>query len=109
MKPTIKPKNACFSSGPCAKHPGYSIEELKDAPLGRSHRSSLGKRKLVESIDRTKKMLGLPPDYLVGIVPASDTGAFEMVMWSLLGPRGVDVFVWESFSKGWATDIQKTA
>jgi len=107
MKPTVKPKNACFSSGPCAKHPGYSIEELKDSPLGRSHRSSLGKRKLAESIDRTKKILGLPSDYLVGIVPASDTGAFEMVMWSLLGPRGVDVFVWESFSKGWATDIQK--
>jgi len=107
MKPTVKPKNACFSSGPCAKYPGYSIEELKGSPLGRSHRSSLGKRKLAESIDRTKKMLGLPPDYLVGIVPASDTGAFEMAMWSLLGPRSVDVFVWESFSKGWATDIQK--
>ena len=107
MKPTVKPKNACFSSGPCAKHPGYSLEELKDAPLGRSHRSSLGKGKLAESIDRTKKMLGLPPDYLVGIVPASDTGAFEMALWSLLGPRGVDIFVWESFSKGWATDIQK--
>ena len=107
MKPTVKPKNACFSSGPCAKHPGYSLEELKDVPLGRSHRSSLGKGKLAESIDRTKKLLSLPPDYLVGIVPASDTGAFEMAMWSLLGPRGVDVFVWESFSKGWATDIQK--
>ncbi len=107
MKPNVKPKNACFSSGPCAKHPGYSLEELKDVPLGRSHRSSLGKGKLAESIDRTKKLLSLPPDYLVGIVPASDTGAFEMALWSLLGPRGVDVFVWESFSKGWATDIQK--
>jgi phosphoserine aminotransferase len=107
MKPNIKPKNPCFSSGPCAKHPGYSLDELKDTPLGRSHRSALGKGKLAEAIDKTKAMLGLPEDYLVGIVPASDTGAFEMAMWSLLGPRGVDVFVWESFSKGWATDIQK--
>lgn len=107
MKPTEKPVNPCFSSGPCAKHPGYSIEELRDAPFGRSHRSGLGKGKLAESIDKTKKILGLPEDYLVGIVPASDTGAFEMAMWSMLGPRGVDVFVWESFSKGWATDITK--
>lgn len=107
MKPSLKPKNQCFSSGPCAKHPGFSLEKLKDAPLGRSHRSSLGKGKLKESIEKTKKILGLPPNYRVGIVPASDTGAFEMAMWSLLGPRGVDVFVWESFSKGWATDITK--
>ncbi len=107
MKPTIKPISPNFSSGPCAKHPGFSLDELKDAPLGRSHRSTLGKGKLAESIDRTKKILDLPADYLVGIVPASDTGAFEMAMWSLLGPRGVDVLVWESFSKGWATDIQK--
>jgi phosphoserine aminotransferase len=107
MKPTVKPINPNFSSGPCAKHPGFSLDELKDAPLGRSHRSSLGKSKLAESIEQTKKILDLPSDYLVGIVPASDTGAFEMAMWSLLGPRGVDVLVWESFSKGWATDIQK--
>jgi phosphoserine aminotransferase len=107
MKPTVKPTSPNFSSGPCAKHPGFSLDELKDAPLGRSHRSSLGKGKLAESIDRTKKILDLPADYLVGIVPASDTGAFEMAMWSLLGQRGVDVLVWESFSKGWATDIQK--
>lgn len=107
MKPGLKPKYPFFSSGPCAKHPGFSFDELKDAPLGRSHRSSLGKGKLAESINKTKKILGLPEDYRVGIVPASDTGAFEMAMWSLLGPRGVDVFVWESFSKGWATDIQK--
>ena len=107
MKPTVKPNNSNYSSGPCAKHPGFSLDELKDTPLGRSHRSSLGKSKLAESIERTKKMLDLPADYLVGIVPASDTGAFEMAMWSLLGPRGVDVLVWESFSKGWATDIQK--
>ncbi len=106
MKPKVKPKNNCYSSGPCAKHPDYSLDELKDTPLGRSHRSALGKGKLAESIESTKKILGLPPDYLAGIVPASDTGAFEMAMWSLLGPRGVDVFVWESFSKGWATDIK---
>lgn len=107
MKPNVKPTNPCFSSGPCAKHPGFSLDELKGTPLGRSHRSSLGKAKLKEAIERTKKILGLPPDYIVGIVPASDTGAFEMAMWSLLGPRGVDVFVWESFSKGWSTDIVK--
>jgi len=107
MKPSTKPKNPCFSSGPCAKPPGFSLDKLKDAPLGRSHRSSLGKGKLKEAIERTKAVLGLPEGYRVGIVPASDTGAFEMAMWSLLGPRGVDVFVWESFSKGWATDITK--
>ena len=107
MKPTTKPKNSCFSSGPCAKHPDFSLDELKGTPLGRSHRSSLGKGKLKESIERTKKILNLPADYQVGIVPASDTGAFEMAMWSLLGPRGVDVLVWESFSKGWATDINE--
>jgi len=107
MKPAIKPKCPNFSSGPCAKHPGFSLDELKDTPFGRSHRSSLGKAKLQESIDKTKKVLDLPDDYLVGIVPASDTGAFEMAMWSLLGPRGVDVLVWESFSQGWATDIEK--
>lgn len=107
MKPTLKPKNPCYSSGPCAKHPGFTLNELKDAPLGRSHRSSLGKAKLLEAIEKTKKLLSLPPGYLVGIVPGSDTGAFEMAMWSLLGPRGVDVLVWESFSQGWATDIQK--
>jgi phosphoserine aminotransferase len=105
MKPTIRPKNPNFSSGPCSKHPGYSLDELRDAPLGRSHRSVVGKAKLGEAIEKTKQILGLPPDYRVGIVPASDTGAFEMAMWSLLGPRGVDVFVWESFSKGWSVDI----
>ena len=107
MKPAIKPKCPNFSSGPCAKHPGFSLEELKDTPFGRSHRSALGKGKLQESIEKTKKVLELPEDYLVGIVPASDTGAFEMSMWSLLGQRGVDVLVWESFSQGWATDIEK--
>jgi phosphoserine aminotransferase len=107
MKPTVKPNCPNFSSGPCAKHPGFSLDELKDAPLGRSHRSALGKGKLAEAINKTKEILGLPGDYLVGIVPASDTGAFEMAMWSLLGPRSVDVLHWESFSKGWATDINK--
>jgi phosphoserine aminotransferase len=107
MKPSVKPKSPNFSSGPCAKHPGYSLDELKDAPLGRSHRSALGKGKLAGAIEKTKSLLNLPPEYLVGIVPASDTGAFEMAMWSLLGARPVDVLVWESFSKGWATDISK--
>jgi len=107
MKPTVKPAVPNFSSGPCAKRPGYKLENLKDAPLGRSHRSSLGKAKLKKSIDETKRILEIPEDYLVGIVPASDTGAMEMAMWSLLGPRGVDVFYWESFGKEWANDIQK--
>ncbi|WP_265445009.1 phosphoserine transaminase [Acetivibrio straminisolvens] len=107
MKPTKKPLNPCFSSGPCAKHPGYSIESLKDAPLGRSHRSKLGKAKLYESIAKTKEILKLPDDYRVGIVPGSDTGAFEMLMWNVLGERGVDVICFESFGKGWANDITK--
>lgn len=107
MKPSVKPSNHNYSSGPCSKIPGFSLDLLKDAPLGRSHRSSLGKKKLSDAITRTKKILGLPDDYRVAIVPASDTGAFEMAMWSLLGPRGVDVFAWESFGSGWGTDIQK--
>lgn len=107
MKPVNKPVNPCFSSGPCAKHPGYSIEDLKGAPLGRSHRSSVGKDKLALSITKTKQFLNIPDDYRVGIVPASDTGAFEMLMWSVLGPRPVDVIAFESFGKGWANDIQK--
>ncbi|AEV69740.1 phosphoserine transaminase [Acetivibrio clariflavus] len=106
MKPANKPSNPCFSSGPCAKHPGYTIDELKDAPLGRSHRSSLGKEKLALSIAKTKEILNIPEDYKVGIVPASDTGAFEMLMWNVLGPRPVDVLVFESFGKGWANDIK---
>lgn len=107
MKPSVKPNNPNFSSGPCSKRPGYSLDNLKDAPLGRSHRSSLGKAKLAKAIEKTKEILGVPQNYLVGIVPASDTGAFEMAMWSLLGPIGVDVLYWESFGKGWATDIKK--
>ncbi|MGE5530066.1 MAG: phosphoserine transaminase, partial [Patescibacteria group bacterium] len=105
-KPVRKPKNPNYSSGPCAKHPGYSLAALGNAPLGRSHRSSLGRSKLNESIVRTKKLLGLPEDYLVGIVPGSDTGAMEMAMWNLLGARGVEVVYFESFGKAWAADVK---
>ncbi len=106
MKPTQTPKNPCFSSGPCAKRPGWSLDALKDAALGRSHRAKVGKNKLAEVIERSKKMLGIPAGYVLGIVPASDTGAVEMAMWSLLGERGVDALVWESFSSGWANDCK---
>ena len=106
-KPAARPDNAHFSSGPCSKRPGYSLEALKDAVLGRSHRSGVGKARLKLAIDKTKQILGIPDDYLVGIMPASDTGAFEAAMWSLLGERGVDVLAWESFGKGWVTDITK--
>lgn len=107
MKPTVKPQNPCFSSGPCAKRPGWSLDVLKGAALGRSHRAKIGKNKLVEVIEKSKKVLGIPENYLLGIVPASDTGAIEMAMWSLLGERGVDVLAWESFGSGWATDCKK--
>lgn len=106
-KPTQKPDNAHFSSGPCAKRPGYSLDNLRHAPLGRSHRSGAGKERLKLAIDRTKKILGLPQGYLLGIVPASDTGAFEMALWNLLGARPVDAVYFESFGKTWADDIQK--
>ncbi len=106
MKPTSKPQNNCFSSGPCAKRPNWSLDALKDAALGRSHRAKLGKNKLAEVIDRSKKILGMPDNYLLGIVPASDTGAIEMAMWSLLGARGVDVLAWESFGAGWGADCK---
>jgi phosphoserine aminotransferase len=106
-KPTTRPNCANFSSGPCAKRPGWSLEQLKDAALGRSHRSKLGKAKLVDVIERTRRVLGIPADYRIGIVPASDTGAVEMAMWSLLGPRGVDLLTWESFGAGWVTDAVK--
>ena len=105
VKPAAKPVNPNFSSGPCAKYPGYSLEALGQTPLGRSHRSALGKSRLLESIEGTKRLLGIPGSYLVGIVPASDTGAMEMAMWSLLGERAVDVIYFESFGKGWANDI----
>jgi phosphoserine aminotransferase len=107
MKPSQKPQNPHFSSGPCAKRPGWSIESLQDAATGRSHRAKIGKAKLKEVIDRSAALLGLPQGYKLGIVPASDTGAIEMAMWSLLGARGVDVLSWESFSSGWLTDITK--
>ncbi len=106
-KPAALPLNAHFSSGPCAKRPGYSLDNLKDAVLGRSHRSGVGKARLKLAIDKTKEILGIPDDYVVGIMPASDTGAFEAAMWSLLGERPVDVLAWESFGKGWVTDITK--
>jgi phosphoserine aminotransferase len=99
--------NPNFSSGPCSKRPAWSIDALKSAPVGRSHRSALGKERIVKAINDTRKILNIPADYLVGILPASDTGAFECAMWSLLGPKPVTVLVWESFSEGWATDVAK--
>jgi phosphoserine aminotransferase len=107
MKPTVKPNYPYFSSGPCAKRPGWSLAALNAAMLSRSHRAKGGKAKLAEVIERSKALLEMPPDYLLGIVPASDTGAIEMALWSLLGERGVDVFAWESFSATWAADCQK--
>ena len=107
MKPVLKPHSPQFSSGPCAKRPGYRVAGLPTDVLGRSHRSALGKSRLALSIAQTHRLLGLPEGYRVGIVPASDTGAFEMAMWSMLGARPVDVFSWESFGEGWATDISK--
>ena len=106
-KPDVRPANPNFSSGPCAKRPGWTIEALSDALTGRSHRSKPGKAKLAEAIDLTKELLELPADYRVGIVPASDTGAVEMALWSMLGPRGVDMLAWESFGSGWVTDVKK--
>jgi phosphoserine aminotransferase len=106
MKPSQAPNNPCFSSGPCAKRPGWTLDALKDAALGRSHRAKIGKTKLAEVIDRSKKLLGIPEAFVLGIVPASDTGAVEMALWSLLGERGVDVLAWESFSSGWASDCK---
>ena len=106
-KPSIRPASPEFSSGPCAKRPGWTPGALKDATVGRSHRSKPGKAKLKETIDRTRKVLGIPDSHLIGIVPASDTGAVEMALWSLLGPRGVDLLSWESFGEGWVSDVQK--
>lgn len=106
-RPSVKPKNPCFSSGPCAKRPGWSLDALSNAMLGRSHRAGPLKAQLKDCIDKQKELLGIPDDYLVGIVPGSDTGAFEMAMWTMLGARGVDVFAWESFSSGWLSDITK--
>ena len=106
-KPAKKPANPCFSSGPCAKRPGWSLDNLKGAPLGRSHRAKPGKSKLAFAIDLTREVLQVPADYRIGIVPASDTGAVEMAMWSLLGERPVDMLAWESFGEGWVTDVAK--
>jgi phosphoserine aminotransferase len=106
-KPKLRPLCPHFSCGPAAKHPGWSFDNLKDAALGRSHRSKIGKEKLKQVVDETKALLDLPSNYLVGIMPASDTGAVEAALWSLLGPRPVDVFAWESFGKDWVTDCLK--
>ena len=106
-KPDARPANPNFSSGPCAKRPGWSLEVLADAALGRSHRAKIGKAKLAEAIELTRAVLNVPADYRIGIVPASDTGAVEMAMWSLLGERGVDMVAWESFGAGWVTDAVK--
>mgnify|MGYP002884069971 FL=1 len=105
MKPGKRPENPSFSSGPCAKRPGWNLAALENACLGRSHRSTAGKARLTEVIERSKNLLGLPADYLVGIIGGSDTAAVEMALWNLLGARGVDVFAWESFSRGWADEI----
>ncbi len=105
--PAVRPENPNFSSGPCAKRPGWTLEALIDAPLGRSHRAKVGKVKLKEAIDLTREVLEVPADYRIGIVPASDTGAVEMALWSLLGARPVDMLAWESFGEGWVTDVAK--
>ena len=106
-KPGNRPANPNFSSGPCAKRPNWSLDALKDAPLGRSHRAKVGKNKLKLAIDLTREVLQVPADWRIGIVPASDTGAVEMALWSLLGARGVDMVAWESFGEGWVTDVVK--
>ena len=106
-KPGNRPANPNFSSGPCAKRPNWSLDALKDAPLGRSHRAKIGKNKLKLAIDLTREALQVPAEWRIGIVPASDTGAVEMALWSLLGARGVDMVAWESFGEGWVTDVVK--
>ena len=106
-KPGVKPAIPHFSSGPCPKRPGWSLQVLTDALLGRSHRSKAGRAKLKRAIDLTREVLEVPPDYRIGIVPASDTGAVEMAMWSLLGARPVTMLTWESFGEGWVTDVSK--
>ena len=107
MQPTVKPANPNFSSGPCSKRPGYDVNGLNLDALGRSHRSSIGKAQLKQACEQTAELLGLPEGYRVGVVPASDTGAVEMALWSLLGERPVDMFAWESFGSGWLTDVTK--
>src|SRR5712691_523641 len=107
MKPTRIPANPCFSSGPCAKRPGWSPDVLAGALLGRSHRSSVGLARLAEIIERSRALLRMPADYRLGIVAGSDTGAVEMALWSLLGARGVDVLAWENFGEGWVDDVTR--
>ncbi len=107
MKPGLRPKRPFFSSGPCAKRPGWTPEVLASACLGRSHRSKAGQAKLKEALSRTREILGIPADYRIGIVPASDTGAVETALWSLLGARGVDILAWESFGFGWVADLNE--
>lgn len=105
--PAVKPANPNFSSGPCAKRPGWTVEALSSALVGRSHRSKPGKARIQQAIDLTRELLEVPADYRIGIVPASDTGAVEMAIWSMLGERGVDMLAWESFGEGWVTDVAK--
>ncbi|MEX0280974.1 MAG: phosphoserine aminotransferase, partial [Arenibacterium sp.] len=105
--PATRPVNPRFSSGPCAKIPTFELNKLSDAALGRSHRAAVGKSKLKAAIEETRDLLGVPADYKIGIVPASDTGAFEMAMWNLLGARPVEMLAWESFGAGWVTDVVK--
>jgi len=107
QRPDIRPANPRFSSGPCTKPKGWTLKALSDAALGRSHRAAIGKSKLKDAIERTRDILGVPAEYRIGIVPASDTGAVEMALWSMLGVRGVDMMAWESFGAGWITDVTK--
>lgn len=106
-KPAIKPLRPEFSSGPCAKRPGWDVNNFSTETMGRSHRSKVGKERLAYAIEKSREILGLPDDYLIGIVPGSDTGAVEMALWSMLGERGVDMMAWESFGSGWVTDVVK--
>ncbi|MDF1716064.1 MAG: phosphoserine transaminase [Antarcticimicrobium sp.] len=107
QEPATRPANPRFSSGPCAKPPTYELSKLADAPLGRSHRAAVGKAKLKAAIDGTREILGIPAEYKIGIVPASDTGAVEMALWSMLGARKAEMLAWESFGSGWVTDVVK--
>ena len=107
QKPVDLPANPRFSSGPCAKPPNFTLEKLAYAPLGRSHRAAVGKARLKDAIERTRAILGVPAEYRIGIVPASDTGAYEMAMWTMLGARPVEMVAWESFGAGWVTDAVK--
>ena len=107
IQPATRPENPRFSSGPCAKPPTFTLDKLSDAALGRSHRAAIGKDKLKAAIEGTREVLGIPADYKIGIVPASDTGAYEMAMWSMLGARKVEMLAWESFGAGWVTDVVK--